>query len=117
MPYSSAEISPSTTPIITLSSADNFSGKIYVDNNAVTVVTDSAVLSSSTLTIQVSAVNYQACNAVIEITPTANMTVTVMNYAQTTLKHSTAGGNQLTAGKTYQISVMGNCWTCAEFEA
>lgn len=117
LPYSDAEISPSTTPIITLSSADNFSGRIYVDNNAVTVVTDSAVLSSSTLTIQVDAVNYQACNAVIEITPTANMTVTVVNYAQTTLKHSTAGGNQLTAGKTYQVSVMGNCWTCAEFEA
>lgn len=117
MPYSYAEISPSTTPIITLSSADNFSGRIYVDNNAVTVVTDSAVLSSSTLTIQVGAGNYQACKAVIEITPTANMTVTVVNYAQTTLKHSTAGGNQLTAGKTYQVSVMGNCWTCAEFEA
>jgi hypothetical protein len=60
-------------------------------------------------------------NFAIEITPSVNCTLTVQKKigsdTPVTLKHSVAAGNALEAGKTYQVTAVGNCWTLAEFEA
>ena len=55
----------------------------------------------------------------IEIDNTGNsndVDVTVVNGA-TTLKYSSAAGNQVGAGKYVQLTCVGSCWTLAEFEA
>jgi hypothetical protein len=55
----------------------------------------------------------------IEIDNTGNsndVDVTVVNGA-TTLKYSSAAGNQVGAGKYVQLTCVGGCWTLAEFEA
>ena len=55
----------------------------------------------------------------IEIDNTGNsndVAVTVMNRS-TTLKYSSAAGNEVGAGKYVQLTCVGGCWTMAEFEA
>ena len=45
-----------------------------------------------------------------------NVTVTVKTSNESsTLMYSAAAGNELTAGKIYQITCVGDCWTLAEF--
>ena len=47
-----------------------------------------------------------------------NVTVTVKDSADTdTFYQSAAAGNTVEAGKIYQITCVGKCWTLAEFEA
>lgn len=47
-----------------------------------------------------------------------DVTVTVKDSTDaTTFYQSTAAGNTVSAGKIYQITCVGKCWTLAEFEA
>ena len=59
-------------------------------------------------------------NFALEIDNTGNSNdVTVMvkdSAGTTTLNASAAGGNTVGAGKYYQLTCVGNCWTLAEFE-
>lgn len=91
---------------------------VDVKNNMITPIST----SQSTLTVNCIYDMEDAPNFVVEITPTNNLTLTVTasdiwRTATTTLKHSVAAGNTLEAGKTYQVTAVGNCWTLAEFEA
>lgn len=46
-----------------------------------------------------------------------NVTITVKDSTDTnTLMQSVNAGNEATAGKIYQLTCVGNCWTLAEFE-
>ena len=89
-----------------------------ISNNMHTSITTSL----SALTINVLTGRSDIPNFVVEITPSSNLTLTVTSQhlwsdTVTTLKPSTAAGNTLTAGKTYQVTAVGNCWTLAEFTA
>lgn len=84
--------------------------------------------SVSSLTLNISNVDTLypfPVNFAVEITPAAQLTLAVTvtysydgepDYVKT-LKHSVSAGNVLEAGKTYQVTAVGNCWTLAEFEA
>ena len=71
-------------------------------------------------------------NYVVEVTPTVDCTVEVYGGAVhnkpqvgdsywsvlgSQFNYSADAGNVMTAGKTYQITVVGHCWTMAEFVA
>ena len=61
-------------------------------------------------------------NFAVEIDNTngVNADVTVkklVGNSYTALKYSVAAGNQIEAGKYYQLTCVGDCWTLAEFEA
>lgn len=89
-----------------------------ISNNMHTSITTSL----SALTINVLTGSSDIPNFVAEITPSSNLTLTVTSQhlwggPVTTLKSSVAAGNTLTAGKTYQVTAVGTCWTMAEFEA
>lgn len=102
----------------TINSTSRLSGDtLSIDNNRAYKITISTILAKSNLTIKIEDVATAdfAANVSIELTPTTNMTLTVKKW-NTTLKYSVAAGNQLTAGKTYQITVFGGCWTMAEFQ-
>jgi uncharacterized protein (TIGR02145 family) len=93
------------------------SATIVVDNNKLTPVRTSL----ATLTIKVITTDDTIPNFAVELTPTAALTLTVVsdnaggtNYR--VLGYSEAAGNQLEAGKTYQITAVGSCWTMAAFE-
>ena len=77
--------------------------------------------SQSTLTIVDVVDTDEVVNFAIDITPSVNCTLTIQKKigsgTPVTLKHSVAAGNALEAGKTYQVTAVGNCWTLAEFEA
>jgi hypothetical protein len=77
--------------------------------------------SQSALTIIDVVGTDEIVNFAIEIEPSVNCTLTIQKKVGTnspvTLKHSVAAGNTLEAGKTYQVTAVGNCWTLAEFEA
>ena len=77
--------------------------------------------SQSALTIVDVVDTNEIVNFAIEIEPSVNCTLTIKKKVGTnspvTLKHSVAAGNTLEAGKTYQVTAVGNCWTLAEFEA
>ena len=80
------------------------------------------VVTKVTLTT-VNAVKFSVDESVpafaIEIDNTGNsndVTIAVMN-GSTTLKYSSAAGNQVGAGKYVQLTCVGSCWTLAEFEA
>lgn len=91
---------------------------VDVKNNMITPIST----SQSTLTVNCIYDMEDAPNFVVEITPTNNLVLTVTasdrwKTETTTLKPSVAAGNALTAGKTYQVTAVGNCWTLAEFSA
>lgn len=102
----------------TINSTSRLSGDtLSIDNNRAYKITNTSILGKSNLIIKIEdvATSDFAANVSIELTPTANMTLTVKKW-NTTLKYSVAGGNQLTAGKTYQVTAFGGCWTMAEFQ-
>lgn len=76
--------------------------------------------SQSTLTIIDIVGTDEIVNFAIEIAPSVNCTLTIQKKASdnslVTLKHAVSAGNELEAGKTYQVTAVGNCWTLAEFE-
>lgn len=76
--------------------------------------------SQSALTIVDVVGTNEIVNFAIEITPSVNCTLTIKKKVGSggfvDLKHSVAAGNELVAGKTYQVTAVGNCWTLAEFE-
>lgn len=90
-----------------------------IPNNRLTIIGSSYTNNQSTYTVQINSTGY-ATNAAFEINPNVNMALTVERRTATgttTLKHSVAAGNQLEAGKYYQVTAVGNCWTLAEFTA
>jgi hypothetical protein len=102
----------------TINSTSRLSGDtLSIDNNRAYKISISSILSKSNLIIKIEDVATAdfAANVSIELTPTTNMTLTVKKW-NTTLKYSVAAGNQLTAGKTYQVTAFGGCWTMAEFK-
>ncbi len=100
----------------TKSESDISSGKIDITrNNTNTIVT---LTSVSALTLNVTF--YGIPNLVIELDNTgnqSNVTLTLKDGTNNTMKHSTSAGNVAQAGKYYQVTAVGNCWTMAEFEA
>jgi hypothetical protein len=57
-------------------------------------------------------------NFALEIDNTDNsndVTVTVVDFADTTLNSSVSGGSTVGAGKYVQLTCVGSCWTLAEF--
>lgn len=98
----------------TKSEADIDQGVLAIDGgNAVTKVT-LATVNAVTFSVDESVPAFA-----IEIDNTGNsndVDVTVVNGAAT-LKHSSAAGNQVGAGKYVQLTCVGGCWTLAEFEA
>lgn len=77
--------------------------------------------SQSTLTIVDVVGTDEVVNFAIEITPSVNCTLTIQKQigsgTPVTLKHAVSAGNELEAGKTYQVTAVGTCWTLAEFES
>lgn len=77
--------------------------------------------SQSTLTIIDVVGTDEVVNFAIEITPSVNCTLTIQKKvgddSPVTLKHAVSAGNELEAGKTYQVTAVGTCWTLAEFES
>ena len=79
-------------------------------------VTKLTLTTAQTLTVLA---NAGTPNFALEIDNTGNsndVTVTVKDSAgTTTLNESVDGGNTVGAGKYYQLTCVGNCWTLAEF--
>ena len=77
--------------------------------------------SQSALTIVDVVGTDEVVNFAIEITPSVNCTLTIQKKvgddSPVTLKHAVSAGNELEAGKTYQVTAVGTCWTLAAFEA
>ena len=76
---------------------------------------------SNTLNFVVSPIDGMAANFAVKITSTAATDGTVTVYKKANglyipLKPSVAGGTTVEAGKTYQLTCVGDCWTIAEFE-
>lgn len=76
---------------------------------------------TNTLNFVVSPIDGMAANFAVKITSTAQTDGTVAVYKKanglyTPLKPSIAGGTTVEAGKTYQLTCVGDCWTLAEFE-
>lgn len=76
---------------------------------------------SNTLDFVVSPIAGMAANFAVKITSTAQTDGTVTVYKNenglyTPLKPSVAGGTTVEAGKTYQLTCVGDCWTLAKFE-
>jgi len=87
---------------------------IDVPNNALSTLTT----AQSTLTLNVNVNADEVPNFAVEITTSTDVTLTVtktVGSTMTTLNSSVAGGNSLTAGKLYQVTCVGSCWTLAEF--
>lgn len=86
---------------------------VDVPNNSLSTLST----SQSTLTLNVNTDGIP--NFAVEIIPSVNCTLSVQKTAGsviTALSHSVAGGNLLEAGKKYQVTCVGSCWTMAEFE-
>lgn len=87
---------------------------IDVQNNALSTLTT----AQSALTLNVNVSAGEIPNFAVEITATVAVTLTVtktVGGTATTLKYSEAGGYELEASKTYQLTCVGSCWTVAEF--
>lgn len=99
----------------TKSETDISSGKIDITrNNTKTIVT---LTSVSALTLN--ATFYGIPNLVIELDNTSNQSnvaLTLKDGNNNTMRHSTSAGNVAQAGKYYQVTAVGSCWTLAEFE-
>jgi len=88
---------------------------INVFNNASMTLTT----AQAALTLNVNLEDDEVPNFAVEITATADCTLTVTStngLTVTTLRKSVAGGDSLETGKFYQVTCVGNCWTLAEFE-
>lgn len=94
------------------------SNSITIKNNRLIVISTSYTDGKSAYTVKISSHGF-ATNAVFEINPSVNMTLSVekidVTGTSTPLKYSVAAGNTLEAGKYYQVTAVGNCWTLAEF--
>lgn len=89
---------------------------VNVPNNALSTLST----AQATLTLNVNVGASEVPNFAVEVTPSVDVTLTVtktVGSTTTTLSPSVAGGNSLTAGKLYQLTCVGNCWTLAEFFA
>lgn len=87
---------------------------INVANNSISRLTT----SQSALTLNVNLVDGEVANFAVEITASADITLTItstLNNVATTLKYADSAGNVLTSGKFYQVTCVGSCWTLAEF--
>ena len=87
---------------------------VNVPNNALSTLKT----AQSALTLNVNVVGDEVPNFAVEITPSADVTLTVTKTdddTTTTLNPSVSGGNSLTTGKLYQVTCVGSCWTLAEF--
>lgn len=83
----------------------------YLNNS----FTELRLRSAQTLTIQFQYANIPNAAITIDNTLNANNVTVTVKSGSNTLKYSVAAGNTLEAGKIYQITVVGNCWTLAEF--
>jgi hypothetical protein len=86
-----------------------------VRNNTRTNVTLDSV---STLLLKTTFPAITITNIVVQVDNTGNqsdVTVTVKDNNNNTLRHSDTGGVVVHAGKYAQITAVGNCWTVAEF--
>lgn len=93
-------------------------GLISTDNNKSSTYT---YTGSNTLNFLVSPIDGMAPNFAVKIISTAQTDGTVTVYKEqnglyTPLMPSVAGGTTVEAGKTYQLTCVGDCWTLAEFE-
>lgn len=86
---------------------------ISVTNNSFFTV-DNTSLNAITLALTKSSV--EVANFAAEITTQVNCTLSV-TINGTAAKYSVAAGNTIEAGKTYQVTCVGTCWTIAEFAA
>ena len=92
-------------------------------DGALAITSTNSITKLTLTTVQALTVkaNADIPNFALEIDNTGNgndVTVTVQDSTgTTTLSPSVAGGNSLTAGKLYQLTCVGNCWTLAEFFA
>lgn len=87
---------------------------VNVPNNAISTL----ATAQSTLTLNVDVGATEVPNFAVEVTPSVDLTLTVtktVGNTTITLNPSVAGGNTLTAGKLYQVTCVGSCWTLAEF--
>ena len=76
---------------------------------------------SNTLDFVVSPIDGMAANFAMKITSTSQTDGTVTVYKKANgiyipLMPSVSGGTTVEAGKTYQLTCVGDCWTLAEFE-
>lgn len=111
------------TDIVTLKSAISSiknggaitdSASVDVTNNALSTL----ATAQATLTLNVNVDADEVPNFAVEVTPSADCTLTVtktVGSTTTTLNPSAAGGDSLTTGKLYQVTCVGSCWTLAEF--
>jgi hypothetical protein len=98
----------------TKSEADIDQGVLAIDGGNVVTKVTLATVNAVTFSV-----NERVPAFAIEIDNTGNsndVDITVVNGA-TTLKYSSAAGNQVGAGKYVQLTCVGGCWTLAEFEA
>lgn len=89
-------------------------GTLTVSNNSVTVNNNSLTLvknAGETLTINVTVPAGLIADTTIEVTPTADCSVTIKN-GNIVLMGNT---QTLTSGHKYQIKVLGSCWTATDF--
>jgi hypothetical protein len=96
----------------TKSEADIDQGVLTIDGGNVVTKVTLATVNAVTFSVDESVPAFA-----IEIDNTGNsndVDVTVVNGA-TTLKYSSAAGNQVGAGKYVQLTCVGSCWTLAEF--
>ena len=98
----------------TKSEVDIDQGVLAIDGGNVVTKVTLATVNAVTFSV-----NENVPAFAIEIDNTGNsndVDVTVVNGA-TSLKYSSAAGNQVGAGKYVQLTCVGGCWTLAEFEA
>ena len=98
----------------TKSEVDIDQGVLAIDGGNVVTKVTLATVNAVTFSVNESVPAFA-----IEIDNTGNsndVDVTVVN-GSTTLKYSSAAGNQVGAGKYVQLTCVGGCWTLAEFEA
>lgn len=87
---------------------------VNVPNNALSTL----ATAQATLTLNVNVGASEVPNFAVEVTPSVDCTLTVtktVSNVPTALTPSVAGGDSLTAGKKYQVTCVGSCWTLAEF--
>jgi len=89
---------------------------ITVQNNGLSTLST----QQASLTLNVDLSGSEIPNFAVEISAGVDCTVTVqktVGSTSTVLNYATAAGNEIKAGKFYQLTCVGSCWTIAEFEA
>lgn len=86
---------------------------ISITNNSFSTVANTSL---SAITLALTKSSSEVANFAVEITTEVNCTLSV-TINGTAAKYSVAAGNTLEAGKTYQVTCVGTCWTLAEFAA